>query len=175
MPVSTRPTSTSSTPQADFEFERIRDFIILHYNATERDDTPFWNYCRTMEMPESLPRKMDLFRSNGRIFREGNELFAEPSWMQVMHGQRVEPRSYHALVDVYSEEKIDRIHGRDSRRDRQLHPGDAHPRGIHRQALRGGSDWYCGAGMGRQRNPPRDGLRERAGSKPPPLVRCESV
>ena len=91
---------------ADFEFDKIRDFLIVHYHATERDDTPFWNYCRTMDVPESLTRKMELFRSNGRIFREASELFAEPSWMQVMYGQRVEPRSYHAMVDVYSEEKI---------------------------------------------------------------------
>ncbi len=89
-----------------FEFDKIRDFLILHYHATERDDTPFWNYVRTMDVPESLTRKMALFNSNGRIFREGSELFAEPSWVQVMHGQRMAPKSYHALVDVYSEEKI---------------------------------------------------------------------
>ncbi len=91
---------------SDFEFDKIRDFLILHYHATERDDTPFWNYCRTMDVPESLTRKMALFNSNGRIFRDSNELFAEPSWMQVMHGQRMTPRGYHALVDVYPEEKI---------------------------------------------------------------------
>lgn len=91
---------------SDFEFDKIRDFIILHYHATERDDTAFWDHVRTMEVPESLQRKMDLFKSNGRIFRDGSELFAEPSWMQVMHGQRMAPRSYHALVDVYPEEKI---------------------------------------------------------------------
>jgi tryptophan 7-halogenase len=91
---------------SDFEFDKIRDFLIAHYCATERDDTPFWNYCRTMDIPESLKRKLDLFRSNGRVFRDANELFAEPSWVQVLHGQRVEPHSYHALVDVYPEEKI---------------------------------------------------------------------
>ncbi len=91
---------------SDFEFDKIRDFLILHYHATERDDTPFWNYCRTMEVPESLKRKMELFNSNGRIFRDASELFAEPSWVQVMHGQRMHPKSYHALVDVYPEEKI---------------------------------------------------------------------
>jgi tryptophan halogenase len=91
---------------SDFEFDKIRDFIILHYHATQRDDTPFWDYVRTMDVPESLTRKMDLFNSNGRIFRDGSELFAEPSWMQVMHGQRMSPKSYHALVDVYTEEKI---------------------------------------------------------------------
>ncbi len=91
---------------SDFEFDRIRDFLILHYHATERDDTPLWDYCRTMAIPESLQRRLDLFRANGRIFREGNELFAEPSWVQVMYGQRIQPRGYHPLVDVYSEEKI---------------------------------------------------------------------
>ena len=91
---------------SDFEFDKIRDFLILHYHATQRDDTPFWNYVRTMPIPESLQRKMDLFNSNGRIFRDGSELFAEPSWVQVMHGQRMAPKSYHALVDVYPEEKI---------------------------------------------------------------------
>ncbi|MFZ5637849.1 MAG: tryptophan halogenase family protein [Pseudomonadota bacterium] len=91
---------------SDFEFDKIRDFLILHYHATERDDTPFWNYCRTMDVPESLTRKMALFNSNGRIFRDANELFAEPSWMQVMHGQRMTPRSYHAMVDVYPEAQI---------------------------------------------------------------------
>ncbi len=91
---------------SDFEFDKIRDFLILHYHATQRDDTPFWNYVRTMPIPESLQRKMDLFNSNGRIFRDGSELFAEPSWVQVMHGQRMAPKSYHALVDVYPEDKI---------------------------------------------------------------------
>ena len=91
---------------SDFEFDKIRDFLILHYHATERDDTPFWNDCRTMAVPESLTRKMALFNSNGRVFRDANELFAEPSWVQVMHGQRMQPRSYHAMVDVYPEAKI---------------------------------------------------------------------
>lgn len=91
---------------SDFEFDKIRDFLIAHYHATERDDTPFWNYCRTMDVPESLTRKLDLFRSCGRIFRDSNELFAEVSWMQVLYGQRIVPRSYHALVDAYPEEKV---------------------------------------------------------------------
>ncbi len=89
-----------------FEFDRIRDFLIVHYHATERDDTPFWDYVRTMQIPESLQRRMDLFRSNGRIFREANEMFAEVSWLQVMHGQRMQVNHYHPLVDLYPEEKI---------------------------------------------------------------------
>ncbi|MDQ3205522.1 MAG: tryptophan 7-halogenase [Pseudomonadota bacterium] len=91
---------------ADFEVDRIRDFLILHYHATRRDDTPFWNYVRTMDVPESLQRRMALFASNGRVFRDANEMFAEPSWVQVMHGQGIHPRGYHALVDVHDELKI---------------------------------------------------------------------
>jgi tryptophan 7-halogenase len=88
------------------EYEWVRDFIILHYKATERSDTPFWNYCRTMEVPQSLQHRMDLFRANGRVFREGNELFAKVSWLQVMHGQRIRPESYHPLTDVFSETEV---------------------------------------------------------------------
>ncbi|MFY2762759.1 tryptophan halogenase family protein [Arenimonas sp. MALMAid1274] len=89
-----------------FEFDKIRDFLILHYHATERSDTPFWDYVRTMSIPDSLQHKMDLFRSNGRVFREHTEMFAEPSWVQVMHGQRVHPRGYHPLVDNLSPERL---------------------------------------------------------------------
>jgi tryptophan 7-halogenase len=91
---------------ADFEVERIRDFLILHYHATARDDTPFWDYCRTMSVPDTLRAKMELFAANGRVFRENSELFAEPSWVQVMHGQGIHPRGYHGLVDSYPEQKI---------------------------------------------------------------------
>jgi tryptophan 7-halogenase len=92
---------------SDFEFDRIRDFLIAHYHATERDDSPFWDYCRTMSIPDSLRQRLELFRSNGRIFREGNEMFAEVSWLQVLHGQRVAVNGYHPLVDVYPEAKIE--------------------------------------------------------------------
>jgi len=92
--------------QTDFEYERIRDFIILHYKATERDDTPFWDYCRTMEVPATLQRKIDLFAANGRIFREDEELFAEESWIQVFLGQGIVPRGYDPLVDIKSDAQV---------------------------------------------------------------------
>jgi tryptophan halogenase len=84
----------------------VRDFIILHYKATERTDTPFWNYCREMSIPDSLQQRIDLFRDSGRVFRESDELFGKPSWVQVMQGQRIHPRSYHPLTDLLSEEEI---------------------------------------------------------------------
>ena len=93
--------------QTDFEYERIRDFIILHYKATERDDTAFWRQCRDMEVPDTLRRKIDLFAANGRIFREDEELFSEESWIQVLLGQGVIPRGYDPLVDIKSDAQVE--------------------------------------------------------------------
>jgi tryptophan halogenase len=92
--------------QSAFEFERIRDFLILHYHATERDDTPFWNYCRTMSVPQQLQDNIDLFRESGRFYRESDELFAVTSWVQVMIGQRILPRAYHPMVDMLGEKEL---------------------------------------------------------------------
>ena len=88
------------------EFEWVRDFIILHYKATERNDSPFWNYCREMAVPPTLQHRIDLFRSHGRVYREGSELFMKLSWLQVLHGQRVRPQAYHPLVDLLGEQEI---------------------------------------------------------------------
>ena len=93
--------------QTQTEYERIRDFLILHYKATERDDSPFWNHCRTMAIPATLQHKMDLFRSNGRFYRDGSELFTELSWLQVMVGQRVLPQGYHPMADLLSVAELD--------------------------------------------------------------------
>ncbi|WP_417231943.1 tryptophan halogenase family protein [Brevundimonas sp.] len=82
------------------QFEQIRDFIILHYKATQRDDTLFWNQVRTMDIPETLSRKIELFRSSGRVFRYDDELFSEASWTAVMLGQGVMPGTWDPLVDA---------------------------------------------------------------------------
>jgi tryptophan halogenase len=92
--------------QTAFEIERIRDFIILHFCATERDDTPFWDYCRTMEIPEPLADNIRLFRDSGRFYRNAEELFALTSWVEVMIGQRILPRTYHPAVDQLSEAEL---------------------------------------------------------------------
>ena len=91
--------------QTDFEAERIRDFLILHYHATRRDDSPFWNYCRTMEVPEALTQKMRMFEASGRIYRNNDELFAVVSWLQVMQGQGIVPKRYHPLAHVLTDEQ----------------------------------------------------------------------
>jgi tryptophan halogenase len=95
--------------QLSFEFDRIRDFLILHYHATQRDDTPFWRQCRTMPIPAELQANIDLFRDSGRFFRNGEEMFAEMSWVQIMIGQGVVPESYHPLVDRLSNEELERF------------------------------------------------------------------
>jgi tryptophan halogenase len=101
------------------EYTDIRDFLVLHYRATERDDTPFWDYCRTLLPPEGLAYKLAMFRSNGRVFREQNELFTETSWLSVMVGQGIAAGGYHPAADILSDaETLDRLrHIRDVVRD----------------------------------------------------------
>jgi tryptophan 7-halogenase len=92
--------------QADEEFERIRDFIILHYHVTTRQDTPFWSYVQGMDVPQSLQNKISLFRESGRLFRAHLDIFTEVSWLQVMTGQRLWPKSHHPLADQLTDEEL---------------------------------------------------------------------
>jgi tryptophan halogenase len=85
--------------QTDFEMERVRDFLILHYALNQRPE-PFWQACRTMALPDTLTHKLELFAANGRIVREHEELFTEVGWLQVLIGQGAEPQSYHPLADA---------------------------------------------------------------------------
>ncbi len=95
--------------EARQEIEQIRDFIILHYHVTRRDDTPYWHECRTMEVPGSLAHKLRLFEAGGKIFRDNNELFSETSWVAVMLGQGLIPKTYHRFVDNLSDEQLDKF------------------------------------------------------------------
>lgn len=89
--------------QSRFEYERIRDFIILHYKLNQREDSPFWKACAEMAVPETLTHKIDLYRTSGRLLRIDNELFSEVAWLQVMEGQNLKAESHHSLVDLQSE------------------------------------------------------------------------
>jgi tryptophan halogenase len=84
----------------DAEYDWIRDFLILHYHATERSDTPFWDYVRTMSVPDSLKEKMELFRRRGRVVKHREGLFLDASWVAVYIGQRVLPESHDQRVDM---------------------------------------------------------------------------
>ncbi|WP_440906585.1 tryptophan halogenase family protein (plasmid) [Catenovulum sp. SX2] len=92
--------------QTHFEYDTIRDFIILHYKATQRTDSEFWRYCKNMPVPDSLAEKFELFNANGHVSRNKNELFSENSWVEVLFGQNITPDSYHPLVDMMSETEL---------------------------------------------------------------------
>lgn len=92
--------------QAKTEAENIKDFIILHYHLTDRKDTPFWRYCKSMDIPDTLKHRMTLFKESGHVFKKAEELFGETSWIQVMMGQGLTPEQYHPIVDLMSDEEL---------------------------------------------------------------------
>ena len=79
------------------EIERIRDFIILHYHLNQRADGGFWDRCRTMAIPDSLAERIAAFRDGAVAWQASDDLFRVDSWVQVMLGQRLEPRSHHHM------------------------------------------------------------------------------
>jgi tryptophan 7-halogenase len=90
------------------QWEQIRDFLILHYKLNERDE-PFWKRCATMEIPESLTRKMALFAERGRLFRHEDELFSDASWTAVMLGQGLMPNGHDPLVESLEEKQMNQM------------------------------------------------------------------
>ncbi len=90
----------------DLEFERVRDFLILHYHATQRDDSDFWNYMRTMKIPDSLSEKMELFKARGRVASYDRGLFLQPSWIAVYLGQRIIPDKWDDRVALLPEKDV---------------------------------------------------------------------
>jgi tryptophan halogenase len=89
----------------EFEFGRVRDFLLMHYTQTERKGA-FWDHCRGMPLTDSLREKIDLFRSHGRILREDAEIFPIQSWLSVMIGQNVLPRRYDPMADSLDPQKV---------------------------------------------------------------------
>ena len=92
--------------QQDEDMRQIRDFLILHYKATDRRDSAFWRYCAAMPIPDSLTQKIELFRETGRVFRRHEELFAENSWVQVMLGQGITPQSHHPITEKLRDDEL---------------------------------------------------------------------
>ncbi|KQU61588.1 tryptophan halogenase [Sphingomonas sp. Leaf339] len=85
--------------QSQIEYETVRDFIILHYHATRRDDSAFWRDLRAMPVPDRLAAKIDLFRRSGILTQDPLDIFMEPSWVQVLMGQGIVPADHHPLAD----------------------------------------------------------------------------
>jgi len=102
--------------RTDVEYDRIRDFLILHYHATDRDDSSFWNHVRTMDVPDSLREKMEYWRRAGRVSKYTQGLFFEPSWIAVYLGQGIVPDGWDQRADRLDgaalESAMERLHGR---------------------------------------------------------------
>lgn len=94
--------------QTDFEWAAIRDFLIFHYHANGREGE-FWRQCREMEIPETLTRRIALFRAAGRIFRVHEELFTEHGWQQVMIGQELAPAAYDPAADEVTPAQLEEL------------------------------------------------------------------
>jgi tryptophan 7-halogenase len=93
---------------ARMELEEIRDFLVLHYTATERDDTPFWRHCRAIAKPDSLRQRWEMYERNGNIIIEAGVLFKEASWFAVLNGQGLIPASFHPFANIPSDAELAR-------------------------------------------------------------------
>jgi tryptophan halogenase len=90
------------------EWEGVRDFIVLHYHVTERDE-PFWKRCREMEIPESLAHRIRMFRERAHAWQGDRELFKVDSWTHVMLGQGIMPEHYHGMVTALADADLSRF------------------------------------------------------------------
>ena len=95
-----------------YEFERVRDFIVLHYCLNQRDDAPMWRACRESTLPESLAERIALYRSTGRVRPRSGELFTDSSWFYIFDGMGVVPEHYDPLMDVVRTDQLRDILGR---------------------------------------------------------------
>ncbi|MFT6907336.1 MAG: tryptophan halogenase, partial [Oleiphilaceae bacterium] len=90
------------------EYVQIRDFLILHYKATTRDDSPFWNYVREMDIPVSLEKRIAIYKENARLYSEDKGLFNHSSWFAVFNGQGIQPQRYHPIANFLEEKEMER-------------------------------------------------------------------
>ena len=92
--------------EMDQLYDHVRDFIIAHYKVTDRDDTPYWKYCRNMSVPDSLAAKLELFKERGEARMLPGDLFSETSWFAVLYGQGLIPMSYHPVANALPEDEL---------------------------------------------------------------------
>lgn len=88
------------------DYQEIRDFIILHYCTSKRDDTEFWRWCQTMPVPESLNEKIRLFRERGQIEHSPEQFFSGDSWCSILEGMNIRPKKYHPLIDAFDSQVL---------------------------------------------------------------------
>ena len=91
----------------DSELNAVRDFIVLHYKASQREDSDFWLHCKSMEIPASLQHKIQLFKETGRVFLDDGDIFRVDSWTQVMLGQGLMPEQYHTIAEIMNDKELE--------------------------------------------------------------------
>lgn len=90
----------------NMDYQEIRDFIILHYCTSERDDTSFWRWCQTMPVPDSLAEKIRAFRERGQIAHSPEQFFSQDSWYSIFEGMKMRPKKYHPLMDAFNSQQL---------------------------------------------------------------------
>ncbi|MBC3766194.1 tryptophan halogenase family protein [Neptunicella marina] len=123
--------------QSTEELENVRDFIILHYHVTQRDDSEFWRYCRNMKIPDSLAHRIELFKEQGHAFQNERELFRLESWTHVMLGQGIYPQSWHQIFSTMTDQELSQY--LNNMRDSIMTVADKMP--LHRDFIK----QYCAA------------------------------
>ncbi len=88
------------------DYVEIRDFVILHYCTTKRDDTAFWRWCQAMDIPDSLQEKIEQFRRRGQLQHHPENLFGADSWYSILEGMNIRPEKYHPLTDALDSQKL---------------------------------------------------------------------
>ncbi|MEZ9820513.1 tryptophan halogenase family protein [Shewanella sp. 10N.286.45.A1] len=83
------------------EYNNVRDFIILHYKANQKQESKFWHDCAQMPVPAALQQKISLFEAQGQVHCSSDELFSDISWTQVMLGQNILPKGYHPMTHSF--------------------------------------------------------------------------
>jgi tryptophan halogenase len=91
------------------ELEAVRDFIVLHYKVTQREDSEFWLHCQQMDIPDSLAHKITLFKETGRVFLDDGDIFRVDSWTQVMLGQGLMPKQYHHIAEIMNDDELNKF------------------------------------------------------------------
>ena len=128
--------------ESQTEQERVRDFIILHYCATQRDDSEFWRYCANMQVPEALARRIQMFRERAHVWQKDGELFRTDSWIQVMLYQGIWPEHYHHLVTAMPQQDLVRfLEGVRTTINRAVEQMPTHQEFVDRYARAGEEIW----------------------------------
>jgi tryptophan halogenase len=130
--------SAAYNSQLDTLYEEVRDIIVLHFKATERDDSRYWDYCRNMSVPDELAQRMELFASRGVLSRRGGAPFNDANWLAVFYGQGIVPEDYDPRADCMPNEQLLQL--LKSMREHISQAADALP--VHLQTI----SEYCDPG-----------------------------